>query len=89
MITFKHKIPEDTNEFIVTEDRSMVAWCWGGERDYKGHKETFGSDGYLDCGGGFFHTHAHTVCMRVKTYYIVSIKYVQLIVYELFLNKAV
>lgn len=58
----------------MTEDRSMIAWCRGGERDYKGHKETFGSDGCLDCGGGFFHiqmhmhTHTHTcthMCMCV------------------------
>lgn len=47
----------------MTEDRSMVAWCWGGERDYKGHKEIFGSNGYLDCGGGFFHMHAQCACV--------------------------
>ena len=49
-----------------------------------GNKGILGGDGYihyLDCGDGF--------TVSVKTYQIIIFKYVQLIVYQLFLDKAV
>ena len=61
----------------------MVAWELGlggaQEREItKGHKETFGDDGY-------FHYLEHTY---VKTRHTVHVKYVQFIVCQLYFNNA-
>lgn len=74
------KILENANESKVTE--SVISGCLSTEKkDYKGIPGDFGGDGYaqyLDCGDGFIGAY-------VKT----SFKYVQGIVYQICLNKAV
>lgn len=47
-----NKTIENANGSIVTESRSVGAWGWerlegGGRETTKGHKETFGGNGYV------------------------------------------
>lgn len=64
----------NANESTVTEDRWLPGDGGGGggteDRDYKGHNETLGDDGYIH----------YLLYAYVKTHQIVHFKYVQFIV---------
>ena len=88
-----YKTLENANQSIVKENRAMIPWGKGwkgvGGRDYKGHEETFGSDGCvhnLACGDSFMCIYISQL-IQLYTLHMYCLLYVNYSLIKLFKNK--